>query len=193
MRDAVRSPNPLVGAMELIWSFGPKLDEGSEITRQEEGRGWKIMYPEVAMQVEQAFSSCNTRLYCQVGDYLYDFRSMQQTNLKFGTKRPIKRQIVCHWEKEVHAWLDQTLEQVSKFYSSSPGPFPPCVYQCSWLSLVARLKWRSITSHVEPPLFQRKYIFFGTRPTQKSKNPKSWISNKDNSGKGILKNRGENT
>ncbi len=84
--------NRLLGMVELVWLFGPKLEDGVQVGRPQ----WTRMYPEVALQVENAFSSCNTRLCCQVGDYLYDFCSMEQTNMKFGTKRPIRRELHYH-------------------------------------------------------------------------------------------------
>ena len=84
--------NRLLGMVELVWLFGPKLEDGVQVGRPQ----WTRMYPEVALQVESAFSSCNTRLYCQVGDYLYVFCSMEQTNMNFGTKRPIRRELHYH-------------------------------------------------------------------------------------------------
>ncbi len=89
-------PNRLLGMVELVWLFGPKLGEdGNQVP--ERGRPQSTrMYPEVALQVESASSSCNTRLYCQVGDYLYDLCSMEQTNMNFGTKRPIRRELHYH-------------------------------------------------------------------------------------------------
>ena len=73
--------------MELLWLFGPALDLQGE---------WGVMPVKLALQLEASFDSGKTQMYCEIGDYVYDFCSTTQLNIKVGTKRPIKRLIHYH-------------------------------------------------------------------------------------------------
>ena len=82
----------LRGKMELLWLFGlpqHEIEPDVEVN-------WKKMHCEIALKVEAAFDSGNTHLYSVIDGYLYDFCSMTQLNMKFGTVRPLKRRVLLH-------------------------------------------------------------------------------------------------
>ena len=85
----------LAGTMELVWEFGPPIAEHEEEVSVRE-QDWKRMRPNIAMQVESAFTAGGTSGGTRVGDYLYDFCLMRQVNLVVGTTRPIRRQVILH-------------------------------------------------------------------------------------------------
>ena len=84
--------NNLLGTMELLWLYGPPLleiDPSAEPT-------WRRMHCDIALKVEAAFTSGKTEVYSVIDGYMYDFCSMTQLNVKFGTVRPIKRRVILH-------------------------------------------------------------------------------------------------
>ena len=86
--------------MELVWEFSPPViddEPGQEVLApQVREHDWQRMRVSVALEVEAAFTTSRVAGGTRVGDYLYDFSRMRQTNLVVGTVRLIRRRIVVH-------------------------------------------------------------------------------------------------
>jgi hypothetical protein len=74
--------------MELLWLFGP-------LHHDEWDYEWKVMAPDIAIRLEEMFSS-RAQMYFHYDDYLYDFCAMTQVNKVNGSKRSIKRCVYLH-------------------------------------------------------------------------------------------------
>ena len=93
------TPAVLTDTMELVWEFSPPVvdEEGQEVqapmVREQD---WQRMRVNIALEIETAFTTSRIAGGTRVGDYLYDFSKMHQTNLVVGTVRLIRRRIIVH-------------------------------------------------------------------------------------------------
>ena len=105
MRDRsprrVRSnPSALQGSMELVWEFGPPVtgeEQGQEVLPDQiRDQDWRRMPVNIALVIEEAFTTSRDAGGTRVGDYMYDFTKMRQTNMNVGTVRLIRRRVIVH-------------------------------------------------------------------------------------------------
>ncbi len=86
--------------MELVWEFSPPVTDeepGQEVQApQIREQDWQRMRVSIALEIEAAFTTSRVAGGTRVGDYMYDFSKMRQTNLNIGTVRLIRRRIVVH-------------------------------------------------------------------------------------------------